>query len=165
MLDRPGIRLVRAGTALAVIDGTFSAVLSSVFYGSTVTKLFQGVASTLLGPSAMNGGTRSAMIGVLMHIITAFTWSTIFLVIAGRSDRIQQLISTKAGIVSVAAIYGPFIWLVMSLIVIHNLRHTPIAFTYRWWVQFFGHIPFVGIPIVASIAAPVRARHLAPSTA
>jgi hypothetical protein len=23
------------------------------------------------------------------------------------------------------------------------------AITFRWWVQFFGHIPFVAVPIVA----------------
>ncbi len=33
-------------------------------------------------------------------------------------------------------------------------RHAP-AITYRWWVQFFGHFPFVGLPIVASIGGGV----------
>ena len=28
----------------------------------------------------------------------------------------------------------------------------PPTISYRWWIQFFGHFPFVGIPIVASIA-------------
>jgi hypothetical protein len=40
--------------------------------------------------------------------------------------------------------------MVMSLAVIPILVHRPPAITYRWWIQWFGHIPFVGIPIVAS---------------
>jgi hypothetical protein len=38
----------------------------------------------------------------------------------------------------------------MSLVVIPLLVHRPPTISYRWWVQFFGHIPFVAIPIVAS---------------
>jgi uncharacterized membrane protein YagU involved in acid resistance len=49
-----------------------------------------------------------------------------------------------------AALYGPFIWMVMSLAVIPLLVHRPPTVGVRWWVQFFGHIPFVGVPIVAS---------------
>jgi hypothetical protein len=37
-----------------------------VFYHSTVTRLWRGVASTLLG-RAFDGGTRTALIGVLMR--------------------------------------------------------------------------------------------------
>ena len=40
-----------------------------------------------------------------------------------------------------------FIWLVMSIAVIPLLLQRPPAVTFRWWVQFFGPIPFVGLPI------------------
>ena len=59
---------------------------------------------------------------------------------------------THGGVVGIAALYGPFIWLVMSLIVIPMLLHRPPKITGRWWIQLLGHIPFVGLPIVASIA-------------
>jgi hypothetical protein len=26
----------------------------------------------------------------------------------------------------------------------------PPTFSIRWWMQFFGHVPFVGVPIVAA---------------
>ena len=54
-----------------VIDGAFSSVLSVVFYGSTVSRLFQGVAGVLLGGSAFEGGTPTALLGVLMHFAVA----------------------------------------------------------------------------------------------
>jgi hypothetical protein len=39
----------------------------------------------------------------------------------------------------------------MSLAVIPLLVHRPPTINFRWWVQLLGHIPFVAIPIVASI--------------
>ena len=44
--------------------------------------------------------------------------------------------------------YGPFIWTVMSVVVIPLLVHRPPSINVRWWVQFVGHIPFVALPIV-----------------
>jgi len=55
-----------AGLVTGITDGLFSSVLAAFVYGSTVTRLWQGVASVLLGPDALNGGTRTAAIGVLM---------------------------------------------------------------------------------------------------
>jgi uncharacterized membrane protein YagU involved in acid resistance len=52
------------------------------------------------------------------------------------------------------AVYGPAIWLVMSLAVISLLSSRPPAFNFRWWVQFVGHIPFVAVPMVAMISRP-----------
>jgi hypothetical protein len=53
-------RLVRAGLVTGVIDAIFSSVLVTVFYHSTVTRLWQGVALVLLGKEALNGGTTTA---------------------------------------------------------------------------------------------------------
>jgi hypothetical protein len=144
-------RFVRAGLLTALVDGLFSSVLSAVFYGSTVTRLFQGVAATLLGNAAFEGGTRTAVVGVSMHIGVAFAWSGVFLLLAARSERIRRAIASPAGIVQTAAWYGPSVWLVMSLAVIPLLLQRPPAITFRWWVQVIGHAPFVGLPIVGSI--------------
>ena len=144
-------RLVRAGLLTGVTDGLFSSVLSAFFYGSTVTRLFQGVASVLLGSAAFNGGARTALIGVLMHVGVAFGWSAVFLFLAMRSTWIRGLLTSRHGVVKVAALYGPFIWVVMSLAVIPLLVHRPTTIGFRWWIQLIGHGPFVGWPIVASI--------------
>jgi len=44
-----------------------------------------------------------------------------------------------------------------SLAVIPFLVHRPPAISIRWWIQLIGHIPFVGLPIVASIWRGSRA--------
>ena len=147
-------RLVRAWLTTAVVDGLFSSILVSVFYGSTVMRLWQGVASVLLGPDALNGGTWTALIGLLMHFGVAFTWSAVFLLLWLRSKAIRDTVATLPGMIKLAAVYGPLIWMVMSLVVIPSLTHKPPTINYRWWVQFIGHIPFVAVPIIASIARP-----------
>ena len=147
---------VRAGVATAVVDGLFSSVLSRFFYHSTVTRLFQGVAATLLGPAAFDGGTRTALVGVLMHVGVAFGWSAVFLFGVMRAPAIRRALASRYGVIKVASLYGPFIWMVMSLAVIPLLLHRPPSMTFRWWVQFFGHIPFVGVPIVAIAAQSPR---------
>lgn len=142
--------LLRAGLFTAIADGLFSSVLNVVFYHSTVARLFQGVAATLLGPGALDGGTRTAAIGVAMHVGVAFGWSAVFLFLMMRSARVRELLAAPYGVARVASLYGPFVWMVMSLAVIPLLLHRAPRITIRWWVQWFGHMLFVGGPIAAT---------------
>jgi hypothetical protein len=146
----PLSRLVRAGLLTGVTDGLFASV-QSVLSHSTVTRLWQGVAAVPLGPSALEGGARTALIGVLLHFCTAFFWAAVFLFLYNRSARIREVLRSRYGALKVASVYGPFIWLVMSLVVIPLFLHRPPIIRPRWWVQLIGHIPFVGLPIVWSI--------------
>ncbi len=144
---------MRAGVATGVVDGLFSSVLSVAFYHSTVARLFQGVASTLLGPTAIGGGARPAIVGVVMHFAVAFAWSAVFLALYLTSRALRALLTSTRSVLAVASVYGPLIWLVMSLVVIPLLLHRPAAITFRWWVQLIGHVPFVALPIVLIISA------------
>jgi hypothetical protein len=149
--------VIQAGLLTALIDGLFASV-SSVFYGSTPTRVFQGVAATLLGPESFQGGTRTALIGVAMHVAVAFWWSAVFLVLVLCLSWVRRAIRSTRGQVTTAAWYGPLIWLVMSLAVIPLLVHRPPSITMRWWIQLVGHLPFVGLPIVMSIARNLSRR-------
>jgi hypothetical protein len=144
--------LAAAGLLTAVTDGAFSSALSVAFYHSTVTRLFQGVASTLLGPDAFTGGTRTAVLGVLMHVGVAFGWSAIFVFLLAPLSWVRALMESRYGVLKVAALFGPLVWATMSLAVIPLLVHRPPVIGVRWWIQFVGHVPFVGLPIVATIA-------------
>jgi hypothetical protein len=148
-------RLVRAGLLTAVTDGLFSSVLVVAAYGSTVTRLWQGVASVLLGPTAIDGEWRTVLFGLAMHVAVAFTWSAVFLVLVRRAW-LRRLVGSRYGLLKVAALYGPLVWAVMSLVVIPVLVHRPPTINFRWWVQLVGHFPFVGLPIVAGIGRPPR---------
>ena len=150
-------RLLRAGLLTAVTDGLFSSVLVVAAYGSTVTRLWQGVASVLLGPGAFEGGARSVLVGLAMHVAVAFAWSAVFLAFARRAAWLRGLLASPVGIVKVAAVYGPLVWTLMSLVVIPALVRRPPSIGLRWWVQLLGHFPFVGLPIVAGVGLPPEA--------
>ncbi len=55
-------RWVGAGLLTGISDGLFSSVLAVAFYHSTVARLWQGVASTLLGPEALTGGSSAVLV-------------------------------------------------------------------------------------------------------
>ncbi|MFN8571394.1 MAG: hypothetical protein U0132_05005 [Gemmatimonadaceae bacterium] len=156
-------RWVRAGLLTGVSDGCFSSALSLFFYHSTATRLFQGVAATLLGPSALDGGGRTAAIGLLMHFGVAFTWSGIFLMLADQAKPLQSVLRSPYGLFKVAAVWGPLVWITMSCLVIPVVAHRAPVFNTRWWVQFFGHMVFVGLPMVWMIARREPEPPLAPA--
>ena len=149
-------RLIVAWLATAIADGIFACILSIGFYHSTFARLWQGVASVLLGPTAMQGGNRTMLIGLAMHFLVAFTWSAIFLFGALRLQWVRDLVKSPGGIMKTAALYGPFVWIVMSMLVIPILVRRLPTFTMRWLVQLIGHAFSVGLPIVASTAGSVR---------
>ena len=145
-------RLLRTWLVIAAIDGLFASALSVFAYGSTVTRLWQGVASTVLGPSAIGGGPRTVLVGLLLHLGVALAWSAVFLTLVTSSSWLRRVLESPAGVFAVAAVYGPFIWMVMSLAVIPTLTGRPPTITVRWWVQLVGHVFFVALPIVAMSA-------------
>jgi uncharacterized membrane protein YagU involved in acid resistance len=143
--------LVRAGLLTGVIDGLFSSILSVAAYGSTVTRLFQGVASVPIGRAAFERGTFTAALGLLIHFCVAFAWSAVFLFLM-RSAWVRRILESRHGVLKVAALYGPSIWMVMSLVLIPLVARRPPTINVRWWIQFVGHFPFVGLPIVWAIS-------------
>jgi len=147
--------LLRAGVLTAVTDGLFSSALVA-YYGSTFSSLWQGVASVLLGREAFQGGARTVAIGLAMHFGVALAWSAVFVFLVLRSDRVQRVLANWHGVLGVAAVYGPCVWMFMSLVVIPILVHRPPMIGVRWWVQLVGHFPFVGLPIVAMGARTAR---------
>jgi hypothetical protein len=140
--------LIRAWLLTALVDFLYASTSSVFGYHGTFSRLWQGVASVLLGPSALQGGTRTVLIGLLMHLCVALAWSAVFLLLVLASPWLRRVVATPGGIVGVAAVYGPVIWIVMSLVVIRTLTGRPPMITARWWVTLIAHIPFVAIPIV-----------------
>src|SRR5262245_39491042 len=83
------VRLSRAGALTAVVDGLFSTVLVVFFYQSSFARLFQGVAGTVVGARAIDGGAAMTALGVVMHVGVAFWWSAVFLLLVFRSSRLR----------------------------------------------------------------------------
>ena len=144
-----------------VIDGLWAVVLTLI-YGRTVLGLFQGIASTVFGPAMLEGGVPTALLGLALHFAVAFAWSAVFLALVVGGPWLRRVLTTRTGVLAVAAVYGPAIWVVMSAGVIPLLTSRPVSITPRWWIQLLGHVVFVGLPIVGSIAWDDRRRERAP---
>jgi len=123
-------------------------MLSVLAYGSTFSRLWQGVASTAIGPDALTMGPRGVAAGLGLHLLVALMWSAIFVLALDSSGALRRAVARPAGAVAVATVYGPIIWLVMSLVVIRLATGRPATFGFRWWVQVFAHVPFVTLPLV-----------------
>ena len=151
----PSARLVEAGLVTGVVDGLWAVVLTLI-YGRSLTRLWQGIAATLFGERMFDGGTTTVALGIAMHFGVAFAWSAVFLLLIRRSAWLRGMLDSPFGVLKIAAVYGPLIWIVMSAVVIPLLTGKPLVVTGRWWIQLAGHIVFVGLPIVSTIGRGTR---------
>jgi hypothetical protein len=148
MRQRVGRAVLVTWLVTAAWDFVCASTLSVVGYHSTFSRLWQGVASVAIGPSALKMGAQGVAAGLVLHLSVALTWSAVFVLALAASVALQRIVARPAGAVAVAAVYGPFIWLVMSLAVIPLATGKPPSFGFRWWVQVFAHVPFVTLPLV-----------------
>jgi hypothetical protein len=132
----------------AVWDLVCASALGIFAYGSTFSRFWQGVAAVALGPTALQMGVRGVAAGLALHLLVALAWSAIFVIAVTRWTALRRSLGRPATALGVAAIYGPMIWLVMSLAIIPLATGKLPAFAFRWWVQIFAHVPFVTLPLV-----------------
>ena len=112
--------MIRLSPARAVVYGTIvvgilDAADALIFFGlkgATPTRIFQSIASGLLGRAAFSGGLRTALLGVVLHFIIAFLIVSTFLV-ASRYIRILRRAPVWSGL-----IYGVAVYLVMNFVVV-----------------------------------------------
>ena len=140
--------IVMTWLVTAAWDFLCASALSIVAYRSTFSRLWQGVAATALGPAAFQMGARGAAAGLVLHLLVALVWSAAFVVALVMSAPLRRAVARPLGAVAVALVYGAFIWLVMSIVVIPLATGRPAAFGFRWWVQVFAHVPFVTLPLI-----------------
>jgi len=140
----------------AAWDFACASMLGVFAYGSTLIRFWQGVASVPLGARAFQMGWRGFVAGLLLHAFVAFMWSAAFVVLVSWWSGLRRLVAGLGGAIAVAVVYGPLIWLVMSLLVIPSATGRPPAFGFRWWVQIFVHVPFVTLPLVLTARRALR---------
>jgi hypothetical protein len=132
----------------AAWDFVCASLLGVLAYGSTFARFWQGVASVPLGARAFAMGARGVAAGLALHLFVAFVWSTVFVLLLSRAAALRRIAAGAGGALCLAVVYGPSIWLVMSLVVIPAATGRPPAFGFRWWVQVAAHVPFVTLPLV-----------------
>jgi hypothetical protein len=143
--------ILYAGALVGALDITAACIEAYVNYGFAPPRLLRGVATGLLGRSALEGGFGTAALGLLMHFTMALTVAAIFYALSRRLSLPQKL----SGVVAVGLLYGaavfavnnfataPFLSWVRSLYL-----NTPISFRHPMgWSQFVIHLFCVGLPI------------------
>ena len=69
--------ILYGGLAVGVLD-FLDAIIFFGLRGSTPRGIFQYVASGLLGRAAFSGGTKTFALGLLLHFLNAFIFTTIY---------------------------------------------------------------------------------------
>jgi hypothetical protein len=135
-----------AGLVGGVLDITATSTLFAL-QGLPLERLWQGIASGALGPSAFKGGKRAATLGLVFHFLIALAVAAIYYAI---SITLPILIEKP---ILCGTLYGIVVHLVMSRIVVPlsaapKREFSPKAFL----TQLVIHIFFVGLPIALTVA-------------
>ncbi len=143
-LGRPSASetILYGGLAAGVGDGLFAVVFYGVILGVKQLRIFQSVASGLLGRSAFAGGLETYLLGILLHFAVAACIASVFYL---ASSRWSLLLNRP---VIFGPIYGVIAYLVMNYVVIplSAARHGKFHLSY-FLIEMAGHALLVGLPI------------------
>lgn len=124
-----------------VLDLSATGILR-VSQGTPFERLLQFIASGALGPSAFNGGKKTATIGLAFHFLIAVVAAALYFEVS----RAMPMILNRSVLFGV--LYGIVVHLVMSCIVLPLSRAPKREFSIvAFLVQLAIHIFFVGLPI------------------
>lgn len=115
----------------------------SLVDGNPFMSVLQYLASAGLGNSAFEGGTGTALLGVLFHLIVSFVVSGVFILSA---DRIALL---RRYAIAGAFLYGIGVFIVMNFIVLPLSAAPPLP---PWTVSqtielIVEHVLVIGLPL------------------
>lgn len=138
-------------TALAgLVAGTLDITATSTLFalqGLSVERLWQGIASGVLGDASFRGGRRTAALGLLFHFMIAFIVAAIYY----GFSRIAPVLIERPFVYGAG--YGVIVHFVMSRMILPASRAPKREFsTKAFLIQLVIHILFVGLPIALTIS-------------
>jgi len=129
--------------------------VSFAFYnGTPPSRVFQTIASGLLGDMAFTGGNAVAVSGVFLHFSLSILWAFVFAIAAWR----LPALSRRPVFSGVA--FGLVVFLCMRLLVLplsaypYPISFEPLATS----LDLLSHILLFGIPIVVIVSRAIRTR-------
>jgi uncharacterized membrane protein YagU involved in acid resistance len=105
---------LKAIALACLVAGTLDIVDALIFYGLrgiSPIRILQGIASGVLGRAAFTQGTRSVLLGLLLHFFIATTWATIYICASRRLPLSRRPILW-------GSLYGIVVYLVMNYAVV-----------------------------------------------
>ncbi len=111
-MNNPFKTIFWGGLIAGTLDITGACVVSWLRAGVVPVRVFQSVASGLLGSAAYTGGARTAVLGLALHFFIATTWTVVFY-LASRKLRFLVAQPIVWGLV-----YGVVVYAFMNFVVL-----------------------------------------------
>jgi len=143
MKKSKGFRAILLGGLIAGVLDLTAACVNSGLNGVSPVRVFQAIASGLLGAESYKGGAWTAVLGVFLHFIIAFGATVVYFVV---SRKFRFLINQA--IIS-GVIYGIAVFWFMQLVVLPLSafqRKNPFEIK-SIVIGLIIHMLFVGLPI------------------
>jgi uncharacterized membrane protein YagU involved in acid resistance len=151
--------IVYGGLVVGILDMLFAFTFYGVILGVKPLRIFQSVASGLLGrTTAYGGGIRTFLLGILLHFIVASCIATVYYV-ASRMLPVLIRYPIASGL-----IYGMIAYLGMNYVVVPlsaiGRRSAPLQIRI-FLTEIIGHAFLVGLPLalLARRSARANANH------
>ena len=163
-MSNTGKAILWGGLWCGILD-FLSAVTAWHSRGATFMSVGQSIAAGLLGRTeAIQGGWRTAILGVFLHFVIAFGAATVYY---GASRSLYFL--TEHPVIA-GLIYGELVFLFMNMVVLplSALHRSPLGWTsFSPWPMLItgplGHPFLVGLPIALAAAKYARVKRLQPA--
>jgi hypothetical protein len=134
-----------AGLVAGTLDMTATSTLFAL-QGLSVERLWQTIASGVLGNVAFKGGKRTAAVGLCFHFAIAFAVAAVYYAL---SCRLPVLLERPF---LYGAAYGVAVHVVMNRVVLPLSRAPKRVFSMKaFLMQLVIHICFVGLPVALTI--------------
>ena len=134
--------ILYGGLAVGVLDGLFALVFYGLILGVQPIRIFQSVASGLLGRASYEGGVKTFLLGVLLHFVVATCIAAVYYA----ASLVLPVLIRRA--VVCGLIYGMIAYLVMNYVVIPLSAAASGRFSWRTFLPaFIAHAFLVGLPV------------------
>jgi len=149
--------IVVGGLLAGLCDMSYALIWFSGVKGIPWMKIPQSVAGGLIGKSSFSGGMGTVILGLGLHWLVAFIWTTIFVIAARRFLPALLRNPFPTGALYGAWIYFFMYWVVLPLDAMHTKPH--FAPWDTWLTGLFVHMFAIGLSISfsASKMEPSRA--------
>src|SRR5262245_43387269 len=112
--------ILYGGLTVGVLDGSYAVISSYLRNGVAPNRIFNYIASGLLGRPALSGGIATTLLGVLLHFLIAFGVATVYYY---ASLKLPMLIQRP---VLWGPLYGVAVYFVMQFIVVYLSAAPPL---------------------------------------
>ncbi|HET8648998.1 MAG TPA: hypothetical protein VFL95_03070 [Gemmatimonadales bacterium] len=140
--------VVVGGVIAGALDISYACLFWALKADVGPQRIFQSVASGLLGRSSFTGGAATAVLGLALHFLIAISMSVVYYLVARRWELLWKR-PLLAG-----ALYGLLLYAIMNYVVLPLSQAAPASKDRLWVVlSIVVHMILIGIPIALAARA------------